>query len=339
MSLKRFFLVLIVMAVARPGAGQTPGDTVLAKWGEISEEPSVTGSEIAELNWGDTLRVVQRKKVSGEETYLRASGDKAYLRVTKSGKEGWLSKDLIMSPEQRQKYERALSAPGSLKTTERGAMRKAPFAFGDQVAMLVKGDTVRAQFTENGYIYAEHDGKRGWISRELLMDEEEVRKYRRKIKSQRRQAQQQRKYIQTLREEGHTTVLTRQTFRKGAAGGVSVGLEVRNISQAKTVKYLRITWRLFNSVGDPTAGRNSESPTVETRIVGPIEPGEAGYTEFENAWYSSIGTCAEVRGIVVEHIDGSALTYIDNLKDIARKAESVRLIGDCNYKAQQERKN
>ncbi|MCS4054105.1 hypothetical protein [Salinibacter ruber] len=331
MSLARLSLILIVIAVAcRPAAGQSPGDTVLAKWGDISEEPSVTGKEVAELNWGDTLRVVRRKKVADDEIYLR---------VSRNGKEGWLSKDLVMSSEQRQEYKQALSTPGRLKTTRRGAMRKAPFSFGDRIATLVKGDTVRVELTENGYVYAEHSGEKGWVSEDLLMREEEVRKYRRKLRAQRRQARKQIQYIKTLREQGYTTLLTRQTFRKGSVDGVSVGLGVRNISQTKTVKYLRITWKLFNSVGEPTTGQNSESSTVETKIVGPIKPGEAGYTEFENAWYSSVGTCAEVRGIVVEHIDGSTTTYIDDLGKITQKAEKVRLIGDCSYEAQQERKN
>lgn len=325
--LSGFFLLIVTAA---PAAGQAPTDTVLAKWGAISDEPSISGSEIVELEWGDTLRVEQKKKVSADEKYLR---------VVKDEVEGWLLEELVMSPEQRRKYAKALATPGTLRVTRKGAIRNAPFSFGDRVATLVNGDTVRVQFREGSYARVKHDGKRGWLSLDLLMSEEEAREYRQKLRSQRREARQRRQYLRTLRERGYTIVLARQTFRKNSADGISVGLGLANISRAKTVKYLRITWKLFNSVGEPTKGENSGRSTARTKLVGPIESGETGYTEFENVWYNSVGTCAEIRGIVVEHIDGSSFTYINDLNDIAREAESVRLMGDCSYEAQQKRKN
>lgn len=331
MSPTRLPLILIIVtAVVRPVAGQAPTDTVLAKWGAILDEPTRSANEIIELDWGDTLTVVRSEKVSIDGTYLR---------VAKDGEEGWFSEKLVMSPEQRRKHERALATPGTLRVTRKGPIRKAPFSFRDAVATVVKGDTVRVQFREGGYARVKHGDKEGWLSLDLLMSEEEARGYRQKLRSQRSEARQRRQRLQPLREKGYTILLTRQTFRKNSADGISVGLRVANISQTKTVKYLTVTWKLFNPVGEPTEGEYRRSPRARTRLVSPIDPGDKSRVEFENVWYSPAGACAEIRRIKVEHIDGSTFTYVNGLKDIAREAESVRLIRDCSYKAQQKRKN
>lgn len=176
----------------------------------------------------------------------------------------------------------------------------------------------------DGYVQVKVEGKEGWVKKGTLSP---IGPYRRLQKRKRQ-----------LRQKGYTILLARQTFRKNSADGISVGLEPVNISQSKTIKYLRITWKLFNSVGDPTAGKNTGSATAQTQLVGPVEPKETGYTVFENVWYSSVGTCAEIWKIEVEHVDGSSFTYINDLEDIARDAEGVRVKGDCSYEAQQARR-
>lgn len=150
--------------------------------------------------------------------------------------------------------------------------------------------------------------------------------------------------VERAKEEGYGVVLVRQTFGRNSADGISVGVGLLNISKNKTIKYAEIDWKLFNSVGDPAAGENSGEATAETKLVGPIEPKDGGYTEFENLWYSPAGSCAEVREIMVEYIDGSTSTldsgwfsFTDDLQYIA--TENARLTEDCSYEAQQERKN
>jgi len=220
-----------------------------------------------------------------------------------------------------------------------GEVKDKPSFFGDAKLNLSRGDTVLVLQEKKDYSRISYGGRKGWISNRQIMSPKEREEYRRKIEAQRRRARQRARYIRGLREKGYTIVLTRQTLGKNSADGISVGLGLVNISQSRTVKYARITWKLFNSVGDPTEGKNSGRPIAKTKLVGPIEPGKTGYTEFENVWYSPVGTCAEIRGIQVEHIDGSSFTYINDLKDIAQEAESVRLAGDCSYEAQQEREN
>lgn len=146
-------------------------------------------------------------------------------------------------------------------------------------------------------------------------------------------------HIESVREKGYGIALTRQTFDRSSADGISVGIGLVNTSEGKTVKYAKITWKLFNSVGDQTPGDNSGDEVEQTRLVGPLKPGESSYTEFENVWYNSVGTCAQIQRIEVEYIDGSSFTFIDDLSEIASETGGVRIEGDCGYEAQQERKN
>lgn len=337
MSSTRLFLVLIVTAVScHPAIGQVPGDSIVTDGGKMQEEPSSLAKTVQNLSWGDTVEVVN---VGRDLTLER------YLRVSHKGEEGWLNKTDIMETEEIRRYKKNLEKMGT-RVTKGGALRSESSAAAQQLEKLSRGDTVGVTGITEEYFRVKRNGETGWLKRQKIMSKEEEQDYEKRVEVQRRlarqqkkQAQQRRKYFQSLREKGYSIVLTRQTFEKNTADGISVGVGLTNISQDKTVKYAKITWKLFNSVGDPTAGDKSGTETAKTRLVGPVEPGESGYTKFENVWYNPVGACAEVRGIVVEHIDGSTFTYIDDLKDIAQEAESVRLIGDCSYEAQQKRKN
>lgn len=149
--------------------------------------------------------------------------------------------------------------------------------------------------------------------------------------------------IEALREKEHSVVLRGQTFEKNSANGITLGIEVENISDSKTVKYLTIHWKLFNPVGDPAdVEQGAGSAEAQTKLVGPLKPMEGSYTEFKNVWHSKVGGCAEIREIKVEHIDGSTYksrnlqTAVDTTFQGLGTGPFIR--GDCSYEAQQKRK-
>lgn len=170
--------------------------------------------------------------------------------------------------------------------------------------------------------------------------------------------------VQDLRGKGYTVLPVYQSFSKNSADGITIGFAAINISTSKTVKYIRTTWELFNKVGDPVEGENSGSSTAKVRLTGPIEPMEGGSSKFENVWYSTTGVCAELRGLQIEHIDGSTVSITD-LQEVTHFSEkerfqneaalplilsqamggdvavgedaAVNVIGDCSYEAQQNR--
>lgn len=141
-------------------------------------------------------------------------------------------------------------------------------------------------------------------------------------------------YIERMRDEGYSLVLEGHYLDRNSADGVSVALDLRNISKEKVIKYADIEWQLFNSVGDPVKGEHGTPSVTTTRFVGPLSQGETASVEFENVWYNSVGSCAVVRRIDVEHVDGSTFTYINDLQDISKRAGFVNLRGECRYEAQ-----
>jgi hypothetical protein len=197
------------------------------------------------------------------------------------------------------------------------------------------GEATPAQIVDLGrghdYIRIKIEGKKGWVEEGTLSPIASYRKQR----ERRREAEDLRRQ---LRRKGYTVVIVAQTFEKNSAGGIDIGLGFINISETKTIKYATATWQLHNPVGDPVE-KGLDSSTAKTRFVGPLEPEGIGRSTFENVWYSNVGSCAELKKLVVEHIDGSSFTYVNDLKEIAQLSESVRLDGDCSYEAQQKREN
>jgi len=214
-------------------------------------------------------------------------------------------------------------------------VRERASVLSDEKFSLERGDNVVVRDVEDNYYKISKGGRRGWLSHRAVMTDEELKKYRQERARKRKKKRERRKYLQGLREEGYSIMLWSQSLSVNSADGVSLRLRLQNISESKTVKYATIEWRLFNTVGDPTAGQNGTPSRTSTKFVGPLKPGEAGGVEFENVWYSSVGRCAEIRRIEVEHVDGSSFVYVNDLRDLVKYAEGIRLRGDCSYEAQQ----
>jgi len=212
--------------------------------------------------------------------------------------------------------------------------------FGDEVAEVAKGSFGVVVGVKDNYRRVRLDSVTGWVYARRLQDPESYREKQRQEMLRRRAEERRRReaedHIQSLRAKGYSVVLSRQTFSKDSAGGIKIGLGLGNISDSKTIKYATATWRLYNLVGDPVS-KGLDSSRAKTKMVGPMEPGETSYTEFEGVWYSNVGSCAVLEKLVVEHIDGTSFTYVSDLTDIAKKAEGVRLKGDCSYEAQKAR--
>jgi len=173
---------------------------------------------------------------------------------------------------------------------------------------------------QNGYYRVDLAERQGWIYEESLGD------------------LQLQRTLKEARNKGHTVFLVFQDIQKSSVGDIDVSLGIANISDEKTVKYVDATWQLFNPVGDPVEeGLNSS--IAETQIVGPLKPGETASSTFDGVWNSNVGECVVLRKLVVQHIDGSSFTYINDLRDVVGGDGGVRLRGDCSYEAQQKRKD
>jgi len=135
---------------------------------------------------------------------------------------------------------------------------------------------------------------------------------------------------ESLRSQGFGIMLSRVSRGINSADGITVYVIGENIAQRNTIKYVTFTFQLFNPVGDPVSGRIRTPSQTEVRGVGPIEPGDSFSYGFENLWYSSSGDCVELHRILVEHMDGSTFTYVNDLEPVSQYSEQpINLRGDC----------
>ena len=98
----------------------------------------------------------------------------------------------------------------------------------------------------------------------------------------------------------------------------------------KTIKYITFEMSAFNGVGDPARGEHSGVSSLRRKGVGPIVPGEVAEYNFDNRlFYNGTTSCLELRRIVVEHMDGSTFTYVNDLKHIRLEGYNIPLRGEC----------
>jgi hypothetical protein len=93
-----------------------------------------------------------------------------------------------------------------------------------------------------------------------------------------------------------------------SAGGVSVSLEFKNISD-KTIKYITFNFQAFNRVNDPVncTIRNSSNRLAE--VTGPILPMKGQHVAWSNLWYNSTIDNAKIKSVQIEYMDGSEKFY------------------------------
>ncbi len=117
-----------------------------------------------------------------------------------------------------------------------------------------------------------------------------------------------------------------------SAGGVGYTIALMNFGE-RAVKYLNLWVVPYNGVGDRQRGRIRGQSEVELELTGPIAqnvdvegfrtwdgqsrlfaPGER--FSWGEVWYNSTITCAEIRRVRVEYMDGGTYTYVRELPAI-----------------------
>lgn len=89
-----------------------------------------------------------------------------------------------------------------------------------------------------------------------------------------------------------------------SAGGVDLSLSVENTSE-KIIKYITITFRAYNAVGDRVNCQIRRSSRFIGQITGPIEPTSQRYPNWTNAWYNYSIEYADITDISIEYMDGT----------------------------------
>jgi hypothetical protein len=96
--------------------------------------------------------------------------------------------------------------------------------------------------------------------------------------------------------------------RPDSTGGVSVKVAYKNLSETKTIKYMRIKLTPLNAVKDVVQSEFSHQNGV-IQDVGPVEPGAAaGGGIWESLWYNHSITDVRIDYAEIEYMDGSIET-------------------------------
>lgn len=74
----------------------------------------------------------------------------------------------------------------------------------------------------------------------------------------------------------------------------------------KALKYITVSLRGLNALGDAVRGPLQSSTTVQLRGVGPVEPGESASYRKRYKWMTDIVQTAAVDSMKLEYMDGSS---------------------------------
>lgn len=100
--------------------------------------------------------------------------------------------------------------------------------------------------------------------------------------------------------------------KPNSADGVGIYLEFLNMHPEKTIKYLEVTVRAKNAVGDTQYCDIRHYSSYTCEATGPYAPGK-GLTSkdnwwWPNAWYNSTIKTVELVGVSIDYMDGTWVT-------------------------------
>lgn len=86
--------------------------------------------------------------------------------------------------------------------------------------------------------------------------------------------------------------------------------EAYNLRAGKTVKYLHLSVRPYDRVGEPLSSRHGGG-IKSVRLTGPMEPSTSTvYTgAFDNLWFSDLVACVRVTAVRAEYMDGTERSW------------------------------
>ncbi len=119
-----------------------------------------------------------------------------------------------------------------------------------------------------------------------------------------------------------------------SAGGVSIYYAFEHLDSTRTVREVTFSITPFNADGAKEKGLNSGASTKRLRRFGPItvHDGERQY-QFENVWYNSAISCAQIDRVDIVYTDGSRVSHRQDLAPVL----SSSIPNDCTITTAEER--
>lgn len=228
-------------------------------------------------------------------------------------------------------------------------LRRSAFISGAKLGDVPSKTKLRVLGKEKNYWLVEYDGQTGYILdnfvdvsnaidaealKELRAKAEQVSQERRERKREerlRREREEERQLLEELEQERADRLRQRReehgvksfvvesvsTSRPNSAGGVDVDIRFNYFGDERTIKYVTFYVAPYNPVGDRVQSRTSGKSIMQLRLTGPLESAVSDrYIDYENVWYNSTITCAELTRMDVEYTNGAEYVYINELPKV-----------------------
>lgn len=132
--------------------------------------------------------------------------------------------------------------------------------------------------------------------------------------------------LKKLIERGFAVIEARPYDMSEYTDGTGMKFSFFNTSD-NTIKYITINFIGYNAVDDPVS---SKGKTLLTRrCIGPVEPFETAYYDFEYIWFTDIVNYSKIRSIVVQYKNGTSKTFTGE----AVKPTPYNVVNALDYKS------
>ena len=115
-------------------------------------------------------------------------------------------------------------------------------------------------------------------------------------------------------------IVAMYTSKPNPVGGVDVYV-IPRITTPKTIKYISMTFSIYNTIGDEVYDSKWGGEFILNsigfndftgKVTGPLSFGDKVEWKWDNAWYNSDIHCLKLRKVDVEYMDGSRKTFKGN---------------------------
>lgn len=127
--------------------------------------------------------------------------------------------------------------------------------------------------------------------------------------------------------EKPTHFIEAMSYSTNSAGGIEPEVVFLNPNAASPVKYVRLTLRFFNQVGDPIRSEIGSGTTASLRFSGPLSADdEPKAASWEPVFYNFSTHCIRIESIQVDFMNGKKHTFTGRE---VRKALKPGMENDC----------
>jgi hypothetical protein len=272
-----------------------------------------SGRKINDLFKGDTVRIIDYdKKTDKLKVYTKRYDTVGYLVPIAFG-DNLVVKEYINSIT----YKSINEIEQNFLIKDFATIYHYPSDYSSAVKKFENDGLKVVDYQNKFFLIESSNGIKGFVSEYGIGNSDEYRKATKSSIASNLEKHSQPIYIQSIFVDNINS-----------ASGVDFSLDWAFLDDSKTVKYLYVSVKPYNSVGDQQRCGIGGHSLFEGKITGPISAEtNLRQSTWKNAWYNNTITCLSIVKVKVEYMDGTNYTYINELPKIL----NPNLQNDCRY--------